>query len=64
MNAVLADCQKSLLKVNSADKKRYDLLLKKIAEFPLGQTGGKNFSPKGPNPNEDEIMFLEYKLTN
>ena len=28
--AVLADSQKSLLKINSMDKKRYDLLLKKI----------------------------------
>jgi hypothetical protein len=30
MNAVLADSQRHLLKINSADKKRFDLLLKKI----------------------------------
>lgn len=30
MDAVLADSQKSLLKINSADKKRFDLLLNKI----------------------------------
>lgn len=29
LNAVLSD-QKNLLKINSSDKKRYDLLLKKI----------------------------------
>ena len=30
LNAVLADSQQNLLKVNAVDKRRYDMLLKKI----------------------------------
>jgi hypothetical protein len=57
LKAVLADSQKNLLKVNSYDKKRYDLLLKKINEIPNKPSKPTN---EYNQVNLDEEMFMEF----
>ena len=56
MNAVLADSQKHLLKINHADKKRFDLLLNRITELTEKHT---NIFTKINSFDEDEAIFIE-----